>query len=395
MADFSGIEAVTSTLRQILLQRSQLQPQVTAAPPDLDVPNIDPPVVNLFLYRISESGGLRNQPLPPSTGTAALAPPPLALDAHYLLTATGLSETDDLGAHRVLGDAMVTLSDHPIIPKDDPLLEPSLRTEVELLKITLDTLDTEELSKIWTATTAPYRLAVGYRVTVLQLESTRSPRVVRQVLEPPAGPRVAVLPLDRPVIDRIAAIRSLPGDDTGREQPVAHVRIGDRLVVHGHRLHPGTRVLLDDVDATASVEAETSTPHRLVVTVPDDPALQPGVHGIQIVRDATIGQPPDDRRVPMARSGLGAFVLVPTIAAIVPAEGADPTTAVISGRRLVVADGPPTRVLVGDRVLAPEADPDPTELQVAVTGVAAGEHRVSVLVAGTESIDAITFEVTS
>lgn len=392
MGDFSSIEAVTSTLRQILLQRSQDPPTVTAAPPDLDVPDTDPPLVNLFLHRISQSAPLRNQPLPARGGPAVSGPPPLCLDLHYLLTATGASPVDDRGAQRVLGDAMVTLHDHAVVPRDDPVLDPVLRDEVELLKITLDTLDTDELSKIWTATTAPYRLGVGYLVTVVQMESTRPPRVVRPVLEPPTGgPRVHVLAVERPVIETISVLRRLPDGTDGPEQPVAYARIGERLVLSGQRLHPGTRVLLDGVDATDEVE-RGSTARRLLVGVPDDEALQPGVHRVQVVREVTVGEPPAQRAVPVARSGVAAFVLVPTVTAIDPASGPDPTRATIRGERLV-RDGAATQVLIGSSALVPAEGATATELEVVVTGLPAGVHAVSVRVAGVDSIDPIIFEV--
>ena len=393
MVDFSGIEAVTATLRQILLQRSREPPAVTVAPPDLDVPETDPPVVNLFLYQVNESGALSNARLPASAGPSALGPPPLSLELRYLLTATGTSTTDDRGAHRVLGDAMLTLHDHPVVAKDDPLLDPALRTEVELLKITLESLDTDELSKIWTATTAPYRLGAGYRVTVVQLESTRPPRVVRPVLEPPdAGPRVRVVPLDRPAIERVGVLRRRPDGSAGPEQPVAYVRIGERLVLRGRRLFPGTRVLLDDVDATDGI-ASGSTGDRVVVDVPDDPALGPGVHRVQVARDVTIGDPPAQRTVPLLRSGLAAFVLVPTVGTLDPLEGPDGTTLTIEGERLT--DGATTTVLVGARAFPPQAGATATGLRVTVTGLPPGLHPVSVRVAGVDRLDAVAFEVTS
>lgn len=391
MADFSGIEAVTSTLRQILRDRSRETPTVTTAPPDVDVPDTEPPVVNLFLYRVGENAAVRNQQLPARVGPPALAPPPLALDLSYLVTATGLSPTDDRGAHRVLGDAMLTLHDHALVPKDDPLLDPGLRNEVELLKITLEPLDVEDLSKIWTASTAPYRLAVGYRVTVVQLASTLPPRIVRPVGEPPdAGPRVGVVPMDRPVIDAVRVVRRLPDGTDGPEQPVAYARIGERLVLVGRRLHPGTRVLLDEVEAVVDA---SSTPDRVVVAVPDDPALQAGVHRVRVVRDVTVGDPPDDRAVPLMHSGVAAFVLVPTVDAVAPPQGPAGTTVTVTGTRLLRANVP-TVVLVGATVLTPEPGATDGQLQVTVAGPAPGIHPLGVRVAGADSIDPVTFEVT-
>jgi hypothetical protein len=387
MADFSGIEAVTSTLRQVLLQRMHEPPSVTAAPPDVDVPDVDLPLVNLFLHRVSQNAGLQNTQLPGTLGQ-----PPLALDLHYLVTATGSSPVDDRGVHRVLGDAMLTLHDHALLAKDDPLLDPALQGEVELLKVAIEPLDAEDLSRIWTATTAPYRLAVGYLVTVVRLESGPARPPTLSVREAPAGgPRVYTTTLDRPVIDAVRVLRRLPDGTSGPEQPLAYARIGESLVVHGSGFRPATRVLLGDVDATAGVQPG-STDRRLVVEVPDDPGLQPGVHRVQLVHEVVVGAPPDERSLPVLRSGVAAFVLVPTVSEVDPVSGSEPTTVTVRGQRLI-AEGARTLVVVGGAALSPAAGATATEFEVEVTGLAPDTYPMRVRVGGAESIDAATFEV--
>jgi hypothetical protein len=387
VSDFTGVQAVTSTLRAILRNRMAEPPEVTTAPPEVEVSTVDPPIVNLFLYRISENAALKNQDLPGMTGPMSLGRPPLSLDLHYLVTATGLDATDDRGAHRVLGDAMLTLHDHPVIAKDDPLLDPALQNEVELIKVTMESLDTEDLSKIWTATTAPLRPSAGYKVTVVQLESTLPRTIAKPVLEPPdAGPRVYVVPLDRPFIEAVAVMRLLP-DATVVEQNVPYVRIGEQLVVKGTGFFPGTRIELGDVDATASIDA-ASTAGRMLVTV-DDPALQPGLHRIQLIRDVEVGEPPDDRAFPFLRSNVAAFVLIPTVTGIaLAADG----TVTVDGERLFRTDAP-SMVLVGDRAFPLGTGATPTQVEVDISGMPAGTYPVSVRVNGAESINAFTVEV--
>jgi hypothetical protein len=393
VADFSGIEAVTATLRQLLLERMREPPSITTVPPDVEVPDQELPLLNLFLYRVTENAALKNQDLPSVGDPAAFGHPPLALDLHYLLTPTGQSLNDDRGAHRVLGDAMLTLHDHAIVAKDDPVLDPALQNEVELLKITLEPLGVEDLANVWTASTSPYRLSVAYLVTVVQLESTRPRRYPRPVLEPPeAGPRVHAVPLDRPVIASVSVLRRLPDLTEGDEQPVPYVRIGERLVVSGTGFLPGTRALFDDLDVTADVEAG-STSGRLLVRVPDAAALQPGVHRLQLVRDVRVGEPPDDRTIPFLRSNVGAFVLVPTVDGVTPGSGPAGTEVQVTGERLF-AEGARTLVLVGDRPFPPAPGATATAVTVAVAGLAPGVYPVGVRVNGAESIDPFTFEVT-
>lgn len=389
MADFSGIQAVSSTLRALLstrMQEAAALTDVTTARLDLDEPP-EGPWVNLFLYRVSESAELKNQDLPGTVGSLALGHPPLSLDLHYLVTAQGLDPDDDRGGHRVLGDAMLVLHDHPVIAKDDPLLDPGLQDEVELLTITLDPLGLEQLTNLWTATTAPYRLSCAYKVTVVQLESARPLRFPKLVREPPeAGPRVDAVPIDRPRIARLGVVRP-PDTD---EAPVAYVRIGDTLVIHGSAFYPGTRVLFGDLDVTSET-LPGSTSGLLRVTMPDDPALGVGIQRLQLVRDVEVGAPPRD--LPLMRSNVAAFVLVPTITNVAPSSGPAGTTVTLQGERLT-SDSGPTLVVVGDRPFTPEPGAGPTEIEVVVTGIAPATYPVSVRVNGAESIDVSSFEVT-
>ena len=390
MSDFTGVQAITATLREILLQRMAEPPTITAAGLNVDISDVDPPILNLFLYRITESAGLKNQDLPGMAGPLSLGRPPLSLELHYLITATGLDPNDDRGAHRVLGDAMLTLHDHPIIAKDDPLLDPALQNAAELITVTMEQLDTEELSKIWTAATAPVRLCTGYKVTVVQLESTRPRRVAKPVLAPPAaGPRVYAVPLDRPVIASVGVMRLLP-DLSVVEQNVPYVRVGEQLVVRGTGFFPGTRVMLGEVDATTSIDPASTSSRMLVQVV--DAALQPGVQRLQLIRDVEVGEPPEERVFPFLRSNVSAFVLIPTITTVSPADGPGGTVITVTGQRLFRADVP-SMVLVGDRAFLLAAG-TPTQVQLAVSGLPAGIYPVSVRVNGAESIDAHTFEVT-
>ena len=390
MSDFTGVQAITATLREILLQRMAEPPTITAAGLNVDISDVDPPILNLFLYRITESAGLKNQDLPGMAGPLSLGRPPLSLELHYLITAAGLDPNDDRGAHRVLGDAMLTLHDHPIIAKDDPLLDPALQNAAELITVTMEQLDTEELSKIWTAATAPVRLCTGYKVTVVQLESTRPRRVAKPVLAPPAaGPRVYAVPLDRPVIASVGVMRLLP-DLSVVEQNVPYVRVGEQLVVRGTGFFPGTRVMLGEVDATTSIDPASTSSRMLVQVV--DAALQPGVQRLQLIRDVEVGEPPEERVFPFLRSNVSAFVLIPTITTVSPADGPDGTVITVTGQRLFRADVP-SMVLVGDRAFLLAAG-TPTQVQLAVSGLPAGIYPVSVRVNGAESIDAHTFEVT-
>jgi hypothetical protein len=393
VADFTAISAVTGTLQRILDQRMESAGTVniTTAPPDVDVPTIDNPIVNLFLHRVTESPTLKNQDLPGLASPGSYGHPPLSLDLHYLITATGQDPNDDRGAQQILGDVMLTLHQHPFIAKDDPLLDPALTNEVELLKVTIEPLDPEQLASLWTATTSPMRLAIGYQVTVVQLEPTVVRTVAKPVLEPPeAGLRLHAVPLDRPAIDSIGVLRRL-ADGSVDERDVAYARTGEQLVVRGRGFVGGARVLLDDLDTTDRIDP-SSTASRMLVTV-DHPELGAGVHRVQVVRDVELGDPPDQRSVPFLRSNVSAFVHLPTVTAATPAAGPAGTDLAITGDSLF-RDDAPSMVLIGDRAF-PIGDGSPTEVTVTVDGLAPAVYPISVRVNGAESIDPFEFEVTA
>lgn len=153
---------------------------------------------SLWLYRVVESPYVKNAPLgftgrddPPNQNGvpgARLAYPPLALNLHYLLTPLGGTEE---ARQLILGHAMRALHDHAIAPLTDPQAE----TVAEELHIALTRLTLEELTRIWEALQAAYRLSVCYEVRVVRLSSTRTvtaTRVVDRELRPPSLPAEAL-----------------------------------------------------------------------------------------------------------------------------------------------------------------------------------------------------------
>jgi len=166
---------------------------VTAVAPDsikLDDPNFGPQL-NLFLYRVSPNQGWQNAVLPAydSNGTRA-SNPPLALNLHLLLTAYGKS---DFQAEILLGYAMSLLHEHPVLDRAsmrtalDPsplgasILPPAfqalsasdLADQLESVTLTLEPMDTEEMSRLWSAIQAHYRPTAAYVVSVVLIEAKK------------------------------------------------------------------------------------------------------------------------------------------------------------------------------------------------------------------------------
>ncbi len=366
MSDFRAISGVSSTLQALLRDRMELPAgvalndlQVTISTPLGETPPGVPPApeaprVNLFLYQVSESPFLSNQDLPGRSHPAAYGNPPLSLNLHYLLTAYGSHTAgngaflDESQAQMLLGSAMRVLHDFPLVgdslqtvrdPVGRTILHPTLVGAYERLKICLDPISIEDLTKIWTALTIPYRLSAAYSVSVVQIESRRARRYPQLVGErPTAGPMVTVIPLQTPAIQSLTVRRA--GDPPDSERPAPYARIGDTLILHGLNFSGGAAtVSLGDLELPVT----PFSGQRIELTLPDDayifagantpiPAekrLQPGVHNVD-VKVSPVGLPQAG-----VRSNRAVFVLTPHVQSIV---GAAPNTLTITGVRLLAAD---------------------------------------------------------
>jgi hypothetical protein len=391
MSDYRAIQGVSSSIKNLLekfmfLNRPDVVPgdrvKITIGLPDQDE---DGKRLNLFLYHVQECPYLKNQDLPGAAHPGEYGRPPLALDLHYLLTAYSQSdEGDQVEAHQILGDGMRVLHDHTYLLGNE--LDPSLDGAVERAKVTLEPLTVEDLTKVFIALATPYRLSVGYKVTIVQVQSRLQRSASGLVAETPAGgPRLVVAPIRRPRIDEVRVIRQ--GDATNRER-VAYARVGDRLVLQGQNLSGDLRLLMNDVDVSASIQSKT--PSRLEAVVADNAALQPGTVAVRIAADVLLGEPPVPHRG--ASSNLSAFVLIPHVTAMTvtpPANPGDPTVLDLQGTRLF-QDNRECMTLVGDRIVSSAAYTTHLTDHIVLNappGLASGSYPVRVRVSGAESID--------
>ena len=226
---------------------------VSASPPDRVIASngVEPTQLNLFLYHVTPNQGWRNERLPSrdGSGRTRLSNPPLALDLHYLLSAYG---AEDLHAEILLGYAMQLLHETPVLsrsaittalnpspplgtlpPALQALAECGLADQVEQIKITPEYLNTEEVSKLWTAVQSHYRPTAAYVATVVLIESTLPVRATLPVLSRGVVVEPSLLP-PLPTLQSVVP-RSL--------DPVATV--GGIVDLNGHHLEgTGTTVLL-------------------------------------------------------------------------------------------------------------------------------------------------------
>lgn len=191
MSNALAIAAVTATLRRLIIQGVPELPNqnVTAKPPDKAFNgNGAENQINLFLYQMLPNAAWRNRDMPRQVKPGETGQQPLALTLHYLLSATGAGD-DELLSHQWLGEAMGVLHDHTLLERADILaaiegsqLDSDLHEQVERVRITPLPLSLDDLSKLWTTFTTPYRVSAAYEVSVVLIESKRPTKTPLPVL---------------------------------------------------------------------------------------------------------------------------------------------------------------------------------------------------------------------
>jgi hypothetical protein len=331
---------------------------VTALPPDM-IRTEGPEArtqLNLFLYQVTPNAGWRNVGLPSRNGAGnRITNPPLALDLHYLLTAYGVR---DLHAEILLGYAMQLLHETPVLsraavrkaldpspinggsglpPPLEALATSELAEQIEMIKIVPETMNMEEVSRLWSAMQAHYRPTAAYQASVVLIESRRALRPTLPVRER----RVHVALLRRPMIEAVAP---------------QIVRTGDALTITGQSLQ-GT--ITKVAFGSTLVDPDATTEQRIAVNTPA--SLRAGVNTVKVVHPLNLGTTVEPHGG--FESNVAAFILVPEIKTPPPIRAA-------RGSTLTLAIDPPVgrtqqvALLVGDRMIAipprPASGPETT-----------------------------------
>lgn len=364
MSSALAIAAVTAVLRDLLhngmidhdLVTSIGDVAVTALPPDrIPIEGTDArSQLNLFLYQATPNQGWRNVGLPSRNSNGERATnPPLALDLHYLLTAYGMK---DFHADILVGYAMQLLHETPVLSREairnalkppspvsggsglpppfEALATSDLADQIEQIKITPQTLSTEEMSKLWSAFGAKYRPTAAYLASVVLIERRLSVRPTLPVRER----RLHVQPLRRPVIETMSPQIVLPGGTLNIE--------GQNLKAETTKVNFGTSL----------IDPDSVTDRQIKVTVPVN--LRAGVNTAQVNHPLDLGTPAEPHGG--FSSNVVAFILAPQITTPPPIGAAQGTT-------LTLSLAPPVEraqqvaLLVGDRTIIipprPAADP--------------------------------------
>jgi uncharacterized protein DUF4255 len=178
MSDYSIIAELGDSLVTLLFTELNADPQMKALIDSVDRISLESPAdlennnavrLSMYLYRIVENPYLKNR-FPLEGRGGAQKKPPLTLDLYYLLTPlVGTPREQQI----VLGKAMQTLYDRAIL--EGPDLEGALGQSGEEIRVVLNSVSLEELTRVWQALEIPYRLSVCYiaRVAIVDSEQER------------------------------------------------------------------------------------------------------------------------------------------------------------------------------------------------------------------------------
>jgi len=314
-----AIGAVTAVLRDLLsnglidhnIPTAVGDVAVSALPPDRVISSSngeDPNQLNLFLHRVTPNIGWRNAGLPTlDQNGRRVSNTPLGLDLHYLLTAYG---SEDFHTEILLGYAMQLMHDTPVLRRDDirrtlevpspvggDMLPPAYRAlsaaeladQVEQIKLSPESLGTEESFRLWAAFQSAYRPTVAYQATVVLIESRHpirsAPPVLSRGAEDP-GAAVGASPQSPfPALEEVVPVNQ-EGIPPERRQPIA--RLGEPLTLRGQNLGADLVVVrfahrLLDEPSEVEIPATERTPTEVKVAVPDAPVEWPaGLYGLTV-----------------------------------------------------------------------------------------------------------------
>jgi uncharacterized protein DUF4255 len=423
MSSALAIAGVTAVLQRLINDGLADFPPVTV--PTFEVTSLPPSRIlvpangadhnqlNLFLYQVTPNASWRNVALPSRDEEGQRRTnPPLALDLHYLLSAYG---AERLNAEILLGCAMQALHETPFLTRDavrtalsssaapgDPLGDmlralgtSGLADQIEQIKITPQTLSTEEISKLWAAFQAPYRPTTGYLATVVLIESRRPTRQTLPVRER----IVQAIPFQRPTIESIES-------SAGADEPIV---ANSTIIIKGRQLRGAiTSVLISGIPFIPATSDLAENEIKILLPPPLPDVLRAGIQSVQVVHEIDLGKPPVAHRA--VESNVAAFILHPRLTApAFPANASgtlpltfEPTIGRSQRVNLLLSESNPPANRPGrsfsigappENGITTAGQTDTATITFALTGVVPDDYFVRVQVDGAES--ALTIDSTA
>ncbi|MCL4436308.1 MAG: DUF4255 domain-containing protein [Thaumarchaeota archaeon] len=276
--------------------------------------------LNIFLYQVTPNPGYRNIDLPARSYSGDLVQKQqIGLDLHYLFTAYG-DKNEEFSAQKIIADVIGVLHENPFLGKDliydtitaegsdvksqlPDIDHSDLADQIELVKITMQTLSLEELTKIWSSffKTASYRLSVAYKATVVLIDGKKE-------AVPTMPVRDRTLNIISPKQPEITGIdpQMVTWDSSGMEIAIN----GKDLKADDVRLDFGEGVDVDSMPTPKSVSNE-----KLVAEIPASSTV--GIKQVTVIHPLSIGIPETPHKGPISNTAL--FAVVPTIKSVTAA----------------------------------------------------------------------------
>ncbi|MGA1841676.1 MAG: Pvc16 family protein [bacterium] len=304
-----AIGDITLAIKKLLEQELGNDNMVSLNPPWEDLgsgsDNNKSQGVNLFLYRVEENPHCKNMEwLGDPHNPKKIPASALSLDLFYLLTpfiTNPNSSTDDPAfAHKVLGKAMRILHSNPVLndihnpyfdADNDMHFPENLRNSFEKIEVSLNPMNMEEMSKIWSMGNNPYKLSVAYHVSLVQIAP--APPVK------PTAPLVQKTGIQEPAIIAPPMITQLSP---------ASGPVGTKLQITGVNLSPEGFSPKVKMNETSITDLENATQNEIVLKVPEDVKRGP----LQNIKVSINGK----------ESNAKQFRITPWISSIEPQRGA-------------------------------------------------------------------------
>jgi hypothetical protein len=201
MSGYKVISAVDETLKKLLQSAMQNDRTIAGSSTSIFGPNaednisFEPPFrlientepnknyLSVFLYRIVENPEMKNRPLEQKNGNL-LQYPPLSLNLFYLVTPLIRGNGSADKSHKLLSKAMRVFYDNAIVRETD--LQGITSDRPQELRIILNPISLEDITKLWSSFMRPYHLSVSYEVKVIYIDSereTEAERVLRKQIK--------------------------------------------------------------------------------------------------------------------------------------------------------------------------------------------------------------------
>jgi hypothetical protein len=349
-----ALATVTTAMRN-LLSDDMGGAAVTTKPPSVARNGESGAQLNIFLYSVRHSPSLRNEPPLGKAKNRELAYPPMPLILKYLITAYG-ADNDDISGQILLGKAMRILHDHPLLGQadlKDIVPESGLHEQAERIRITPDTLNLDDMSKLWSSfQSAEYRLSVGYEISVVLIESNRTGKAALPVLKRGEGDMGPEALLDFPP--------SLSGARFLHKKPAAE--LGEPVTLLGEHLIEGKLITrfhhhLFSTDEYRNLDLVRNE-NEMTVTLPKEDSIEKtgwpaGIYTLFLSMESPKTWASNQIAIPLA----------PTVLSVVPKQ-AEADIAFI----LTITCKPQIRasqkavLLFGDQMISPDSIANPTDI---------------------------------